>query len=105
PLRALEQERAEAEAYVQPRTQEFLSKEERLFARERAVASKEEEIEARARTATERLVALEKDSARHEVLRFLGAIPGMSTAQADVIATAFPDIASLTAADENAPTQ
>ena len=103
--RTLQKERADAEAYVQSRTQEFLSKEERLFARERAVASKEEEIEARARTATERLVALEKDSARREVLRVLGAIPGMSTAQADVIATAFPDIASLTAADEKALTQ
>lgn len=103
--RTLERERADAEAYVRSRTQEILSKEELLFAREKAVVSKEEEVEARARAATERLVALEKDSARREVLRFLGSIPGMSAAQADVIATAFPDIASLTAADEKALTQ
>jgi tetratricopeptide (TPR) repeat protein len=103
--RALEKERADAETYVRSRTQEIFSKEELLFARERAVASKEEVVEARARAATERLIDLEKDSARREVLRFLGAIPGMSAAQADVIATAFPDIASLSAADEKALTQ
>src|SRR5947209_10808744 len=38
-------------------------------------------------------------------MRFHGAIPGMSASQADVIATAFPDIDSLTAADEKAMTQ
>src|SRR5438445_11250004 len=48
---------------------------------------------------------MEKASARRDVRRFLGGIPVMSTAQADVIATAFPDIASLTAADEKALTQ
>ncbi len=103
--RALEKERADAEALVRSRAQDLVSKEELLFARERSVASKEEEVEARARAATERLVALEKDSARREVLRFLGGIPGMSAGQADVVATAFPDIASLTAADEKALTQ
>src|SRR2546427_218566 len=84
--RALEKERADAEAFVRSRTQDLVSKEELLFARERSVA-------------------LEKDSARREVLRFLGGIPGMSAAPADVVATAFPDIASLTAADEKALTQ
>jgi len=103
--RALEKERADAEAFVQSRTQDLLSKEELLHARERAIASKEEQVEAHARAATERLAELEKDSARREVLRFLGAIPGMSASQADVIATAFPDIASLTSADEKALTQ
>src|SRR5439155_562553 len=103
--RALETERADAEAFVRSRTQDLLSKEELLFARERAIASKEEQVEAHARAATERLAELEKDSARREVLRFLGAIPGMSASQADVIATAFPDIVSLTAADEKALTQ
>jgi len=102
---ALERERADAEALVRSRAQDLVSKEELLFARERSVASKEEEVEARARAATERLVALEKDSARREVLRFLGGIPGMSASQADVVATAFPDIASLTAVDEKALTQ
>src|SRR3989441_12397202 len=81
--RALEKERADADAFVRSRTQDLVSKEELLSARERSVASKEEEVEARARAATERLVALEKDSARREVLRFLGGIPGMSAAQAD----------------------
>ena len=103
--RALEKERADAEALVRSRTQDLLSKEELLFERERAIASKEEAVEAHARAATERLAELEKDSARREVLRFLGAIPGMSASQADVLATAFPDIASLTAADEKALTQ
>src|SRR3989442_1575051 len=103
--RALEKERADAEAFVRSRTQDLVSKEELLFARERSVASKEEEVEARARAATERLIALEKDSARREVLRFFGGIPGMSAAQADVVATAFPDITWLTAADEKALTQ
>ena len=103
--RALERERADAEAFVRSRTEDLLSKEELLFARERAIASKEEQVEAHARAATERLAELEKDSARREVLRFLGAIPGMSASQADVIATAFPDIVSLTAADEKALTQ
>src|SRR3989449_813850 len=98
-------EPADAEAFVRSRTQDLLSKEELLFVRERAIASKEEAVEAHARAATERLAELEKDSARREVLRFLGAIPGMSASQADVIATAFPDIASLTAADEKALTQ
>src|SRR3989454_475633 len=103
--RALEKERADAEAFVRSRTQDLLSKEELLLARERAIESKEEAVEAHARAATERLAELEKDSARREVLRFLGAIPGMSASQAGVIATAFPDIASLTAADEKALTQ
>ncbi len=103
--RALEKERADAEAFVRSRTQDLVSKEELLSVRERSVASKEEEVEARSRAGTERLIALEKDSARREVLRFLGGIPGMSAAQADVVATAFPDIASLTAADEKALTQ
>jgi len=103
--RALEKERAEADAFVRSRTQDLVSKEEFLLARERSVASREEDVEARGRAATERLAALERDSARREVLRFLGGIPGMSAPQADVVATAFPDIASLTAADEKALTQ
>src|SRR5207245_9480350 len=102
--RALEKERADAEAFVRSRTQDLLSKEELLFARERAIESKEEAVEAHARAATGRLAELEKDSARREVVRFLGAIPGMAASQADVLATAFPDIASLTAADETALT-
>src|SRR5438445_10487080 len=45
---------------------------------------------------------MEKASARRDVRRFLGGIPVMSSAPADVVATAVPDIASLTAADEQA---
>ncbi|TLZ81858.1 MAG: tetratricopeptide repeat protein, partial [Methanobacteriota archaeon] len=48
---------------------------------------------------------LEKDTARREVLRFLTTVPGVSLDQADVIATAFPDMASLGAADAKALTQ
>src|SRR5207253_9190141 len=40
-----------------------------------------------------------------DVLRFLGTVPGMSEAQADVIASAFPDMASLESADAKALTQ
>src|SRR5205823_877904 len=44
----------------------------------------------------------EKDQARIQVLRFLGNVPGMGASQADVIANAFPDLASRQAADAKA---
>ena len=40
---------------------------------------------------------------RREVLRFLGTVAGMTEEEADVIATAFPDMRSLEAADVKAP--
>src|SRR2546428_10818695 len=80
--RALEKERADAEAFVRSRTQDLLSKEELLFARERAIESKEEAVEAHARAATERLAELEKDSARPEAFALLRATPGLSASPA-----------------------
>jgi tetratricopeptide (TPR) repeat protein len=84
---------------------EFQVKEQALVDRERSLSMKEREIEAQERAVTERLVALEKDASRRDVLRFLGTVPGMTEAQADVIATGFPDLESLQAADVKALTQ
>jgi len=95
----LEKERADVETWVHSRSEELRAKEEFLSGREKALASKEQEVETEARAATERLVALEKDVARREVLRFLGTVPGMSESAADVIAMAFPDMDVLRGAD------
>ena len=102
---AIEVEKANLEATARSRAEELLTKETFLVERERAVASKEREVEAQSKAVTDRLVALEKDVARRDVLRFLGTVPGMSEAQADVIASAFPDMASLESADAKALTQ
>ena len=102
---AIEVEKANLEATARSRAEELLTKETFLVERERAVASKEREVEAQSKAVTDRLVALEKDAARRDVLRFLGTVPGMSEAQADVIASAFPDMASLESADAKALTQ
>src|SRR2546428_239061 len=81
--RALEKERADAEAFVRSRTQDLLSKEELLLARERAIESKEEAVEAHARAATERLAELEKDSARGAGFACVGGVPAVCAAQRD----------------------
>src|SRR5438445_96433 len=98
-------EKADLEARARSGAEELRTKETFLVERERALASKEREVEAQSKAVTDRLVALEKDAARRDVLRFLGAVPGMSEAQADVIASAFPDMASLESADAKALTQ
>ena len=103
--RTLDRARAETEAFVRSRTEELTAKEQGIAGREAAIASKEEVVEARAHAAAERLAGLEKDTARREVLRFLTTVPGVSLDQADVIATAFPDMASLGAADAKALAQ
>src|SRR5437870_3293191 len=102
---AIEVEKANLEATARSRAEELLTKETFLVERELALASKEREVEAQSKAVTDRLVALEKDAARRDVLRFLGTVPGMSEAQADVIASAFPDMASLESADAKALTQ
>ena len=102
---AIEVEKANLEATARSRAEELLTKETFLVERERALTSKEREVEAQSKAATDRLVVLEKDAARRDVLRFLGTVPGMSEAQADVIASAFPDMASLESADAKALTQ
>ena len=101
----LEKERTDVESWVRSRSEELRAKEEFLVGREKELASKEQQVEAEARAATERLVALEKDVARREVLRFLGTVPGMSESAANVIATAFPDMDALRGADGMALTQ
>jgi len=103
--RTLDRAQAETEAFVRLRTEELTAKEQSLAGRAAAIASKEEVVEARDRAAADRLAGLEKDTARREVLRFLTTVPGVSLDQADVIATAFPDMASLGAADAKALTQ
>src|SRR5437870_3741117 len=102
---SLDAERADMEAQTRSRAEELRAKETFLVERERALASKERDVETQARAATDRRVVLEKDGARRDVLRFLGTVPGMSEAQADVIASAFPDMASLESADAKALTQ
>ena len=102
---ALESEKAALEAKTRSRAEELRAKETFLVERERALASKEREVETQAQAVTDRLVAFEKDAARRDVLRFLGTVPGMSEAEADVIASAFPDMASLESADAKALTQ
>lgn len=102
---ALDAQRSDLEAWVRSRTEELRAKEDALAGREEDVVSKERDVEQEARTATERRAALEKDEARRDVLRFLATIPGMFESEADVIATAFPDMTSLTSADVNALTQ
>src|SRR6266550_906365 len=102
---AIEAEKADLEARGRSRAEELRTKETFLVERERALASKEREVEAQSKAVTDRLVVLEKDAARRDVLRFLGTVPGMSEAQADVIASAFPDMASLESADAKALTQ
>ena len=98
----LDAERVRMEAWVHDRTDDFASKERVLAEREKVLAAKAQEIEAQERAATDRLVGLEKDAARREVLRFLGSVLGMTEEAADVIATAFPDLKSLEAADVQA---
>jgi len=102
---AIEAEKAELEAKTRSRAEELRVKETFLVEREQALVSKERAVEVQARAVTDRLVAIEKDAARRDVLRFLGTVPGMSEAQADVIASAFPDMASLESADAKALTQ
>src|SRR3989449_7328205 len=102
---ALETERADRDAKTRSRAEELRGKETFLVERERALASKERDVETQAQAVTDRLVAFEKDAARRDVLRFLGTVPGMSEAQAYVIASAFPDMASLESADAKALTQ
>jgi tetratricopeptide (TPR) repeat protein len=101
----LETERAQLEAQAHSRVEELRARETSLVERERTLASKEKEIEVQAQAVTDRLVALEKDTARRDVLRFLGTVPGMSESQADVVASAFPDMTSLQSADVKALTQ
>jgi len=101
----LERQRAKLESASRLRAEAIRTKESSLEHREQTIATKEQEVAAKARAATERLIALEKDQARIQVLRFLGNVPGMGASQADVIATAFPDLASLQAADAKALTQ
>src|SRR3989454_1090332 len=103
--RTLDRARAETEAFVRSRTEELTAKEQGIAGREAAIASKEEVVEARAHAAAERLAGLEKDTARREGLRFLTTGPGGSVGPAHVIATAFPDMASLGAADAKALAQ
>lgn len=100
--RTLERKRAEMETWVRTRTADFEAKERALAELETTLVAKAQAVDEQARLVTERLIGIEKDSARREVLRFLGAVPGMTEDVADVVATAFPDLKSLEAADVKA---
>lgn len=103
--REMERERERLEEWLRTRGGEIEAKERALAERERSLEAKEHAVEEHERAVTDRLLALEKDEARREVLRFLGTVPGMTEEEADVIATAFPDMRSLEAADGKALTQ
>ncbi len=100
-----DEERREIESWVRARSDDLEAKERALVERERLLESKEQEVEEHERDVTARLVTLEKDEARQEVLRFLGTVPGMTEEAARVIATAFPDMASLQGANGKALAQ
>ena len=102
---ALEAERLRLESWVHERTSKVEAKERALETRESVLSEKVQVVEEKEKAVTARLVALEKDEARRAVLRFLGTAPGMTEDEADVIATAFPDMRSLEAADVKALTQ
>lgn len=101
----LERERIALEEDARRRTSAIREKESSLEQRERAIATREREVEEQAQGVTERLLAVEKVEARRDVLRFLGTVPGMGESQAEAIATAFSDMASLQAADERSLAQ
>ncbi|HKW43892.1 MAG TPA: tetratricopeptide repeat protein, partial [Thermoplasmata archaeon] len=103
--RALETHRTDVEAWVRSRTDELKAKEDALVGREEELFNKERAIEEEARATRGRRVAIAKEEARRDVVRFLASIPGMSDAQADSIANAFPDMSTLTSADAKAITQ
>lgn len=101
----IEREKQKVEEWVRVRSGELEVKERGLAERERAIEAKGHAVEEQEKAVTDRLMSLEKDEARREVLRFLGRVPGMSEDEADVIATAFPDMRSLESADGKALTQ
>jgi tetratricopeptide (TPR) repeat protein len=102
---ALDRERADLETWIRERTEAFEAKERAISERETALEAKAQAVEAQSKAVTERLIAVEKDSARRDVLRFLGSVPGMAEDVADVLATAFPDLKALEAADARALAQ
>jgi superkiller protein 3 len=104
-LGAKERERVDAESRTRSKLEELQAKEAAIDQKESILGSKERDLVTQAQAVTDRLAALEKNEARRAVLRFLGQVPGMSEAQADVLATAFPDLASLQTADAKALTQ
>lgn len=101
----IKRERKSVEAWVHERTEAIATKEEALLEREQALETKAQEMEEQVKALEARLLAVEKDEARREVLRFLASVPGMTEDGANMIATAFPDMASLLSADERALTQ
>jgi superkiller protein 3 len=104
-LGAKERERVDAETRARSKLEELQAKEAALEQRESVLGSKERDLTRQSHAVTDRLAAFEKDEARRAVLRILGQVPGMSEALADVLATAFPDLASLQAADAKALAQ
>ena len=102
---AVERERKSMEAWVQTRTEEIHSKEESLLERETTVETQARQVEEARKELETRLLRAEQDEARREVLRLLASVPGMTEDEANVIATAFPDLSSLRSADAKALTQ
>lgn len=101
----IERQKQKVDEWVRARSGDIDARERTLQERERAIQAKEHAVEEHEKAVTDRLMALEKDEARREVLRFLGTVPGMTEDEAGVLATAFPDMKSLESADAKALTQ
>lgn len=95
-------ERESVQAWIQGRAGEIETKEKDLAAKERALEAEAQAVAEEKKSVTERLQALEQDEHRLEVLKFLGAVPGMTEDVAQALTNAFPDLPSLRAADVRA---
>ncbi len=98
-------ERESVQAWIRERAGQIESQEKSLREREQVLQDRAQAVEAEKASVTQRLQALERDEARLEVLKFLDTVPGMTEDAAQVLATVFPDMASLRAADARALTQ
>ena len=95
-------ERESVQAWIQGRAGEIETKERGLAEKERALDAEAQAVAEEKKSVTERLQVLEHDANRLEVLKFLDTVPGMTEDVAQVLASAFPDLPSLRAADARA---
>ena len=95
-------EREHVQAWIREREGRMDTKSRELEAKEHVLEAEAREVEEAKASVTQRLQALEKDEHRLEVLRFLDTVPGMTEDVAEVLASAFPDMALLRSADAKA---
>ena len=95
-------ERENVQEWIRERSGAIEAREKELAEKEQALGAEARVVEAEKASVTERLQTLERDESRLAVLQFLGAVPGMTEDVARVLATAFPDMATLGGADARA---